>query len=233
MRYLIVVMALLFSVTINAQDNQNLVNNTSQSLASASTQQNSSYGSTLHVKNPRRRVEGTTYLYDNWNNMAIVHTSDNQRFAVRNVNLNLKLHTFEAKVGMDSIFTFNFNNIKKFVINDDVYKNYYWDDDNKVYQVIYETNDFQLLKGFKVILQEGSANPMLNRMTDKYIRKASYYLRKEDAIKPFRLTKKRILKLVNGDSETADKIENYARNNKLSFKRDNDVQKILEYSAKN
>lgn len=233
MKYLIVAFLLLFSMNMYAQENRNLVNNTSQSLSTASTSKNSSYGSTLHVMNPRRRIEGTSYLFDNWNNMAIVHTNDNQRFAVRDVNLNLKLHTFEARVGMDSIFTFNFNNIDKFIINDEVYKNYYWDNDNKVYQVIYETKDFQLLKGFKVVLQEGSANPMLNRMTDKYIRKSSYFIRRNDAIKPFRLTKKRILKLANGNSETAEKIENYAKNNKLSFKRDDDVQKILEYSAKN
>jgi len=233
MKYLIVLIVLLFSMNINAQENQNLINNTSKALAQAGNAGNSAYGSTLHVKNPRRRVEGTSYLFNDWNNRAVIHTNDNQRFAVRNVNLNLKLHTIEAKVGMDSIFTFNFNNIEKFIINDAVYKNYYWDDDNKVYQVIYEADDFQVLKGFKVVLQEGSANPMLNRMTDKYIRKASYYLRKGDAIKPFRLTKKRILKLVNGDSEVAHNIENYAKNNNLSFKRDDDVQKILEYSGKN
>ena len=48
-----------------------------------------------------------------------------------------------------------------------------------------------------------------------------------------KLKKSKILKLVGGDDAKADMLEEYAKRNDLSFKKENDVQKILDYSAKN
>lgn len=189
--------------------------------------------SSLTFYNPKRRTDGTFYLFDDWNNYCIIHTEDNQKFVLRNINLNIKRNTFESKVEGDSTFTFSFNNIDKFVINGRTYKNFYWDEDNNIYEVIYDSSDFQLLKGFKVKLIEGSANPMVNRSSDKYIRKEYYCIKKDDKIYPFKLKKNRILKLVNEDIEKANMVEVYAKNNNLSFKKEKDVIKILEYSTKN
>ena len=74
---------------------------------------------------------------------------------------------------------------------------------------------------------------MLNRSRDRMVRKSFYYLKNEKGIHPFKLKKNKILKLVNGDEKVADKIENYARQNRLSFKDERDVRKILDFSAKN
>jgi len=190
------------------------------------------FGSSVTFFNPKRQTDGTFYLFDKWDNYCIIQTEDNQKFLLRNINLNIKRHTFESKTESDSIFTFSFNNIDKFIINGIIYKNYYWEEDNKVYEVVYTNDDFQLLKGFKVKLIEGSANPMINRKNDKYIRKEYYCIRKDDMIKPFKLKKKHILKLVNGDVEKVNNIEAYAKNNNLSFKKESDVRNILEFSAK-
>ncbi|RLD26919.1 MAG: hypothetical protein DRI75_10720 [Bacteroidetes bacterium] len=191
------------------------------------------FGSSVTFFNPKRLTDGTFYLFDKWNNYCIIQTEDNQKFVLRNINLNLERHTFESKVEGDSIFTFSFNNIDKFIINGKTYKNYYWDEDSKVYEIIYDNNNFQILKGFRVELLEGSANPMVNRSRDKYIRKESYHLRSNDnKIKPFKLKRSRILKLINGDIEKVNKIDAYTRNNNLSFKREKDLHKILEYSLK-
>jgi len=131
------------------------------------------------------------------------------------------------------LFTFNFNNIEKFVVNNKVYKNFYWNDDNRVYEIIFDGDDFQILKGFTLNLVEGSANPMLGRKNDRYIRKEKYFVRQDDKIKPFKLKKKRVLKLVEGDQEKARLIMNFADQNDLSFKKEYDLKRILEYSAKN
>lgn len=191
------------------------------------------HGMAFYHTNPPREVDGTIHLFDTWNNDAIIHTNDNQRFLVKNVNLNIERNSFEAKVEGDSVFAFNFNNVKQTVINGKIYKNYFWEDDNRVYEVIHDDGTTQLLKGFKVNFVEGSANPMLNRSFDRYVKKEYYFIRKDDKIKKFKLSKKNVLKLVDGDNVKADEIVDYAKNNKLSFSSENDIKKILEYSAKN
>lgn len=198
-----------------------------------SANSNSSYGSAMRFVNPARPIEGNVHLFDGWNNTAVIHTTDNQQFLLKNINLNLKRNTFESKIDDNQIFTFNFNNIDRFVVNNKVYKNFYWNDDSKVYEMVYEGNDFQLLKGYNVTLVEGSANPMLGRKNDRYVKKPHFYLRQDGKIKTFKLKKKRVLKLTNGDEAKADMIIDYAKRNKLSFKKAYDVKKILEFSAKN
>ncbi|MCK5401569.1 MAG: hypothetical protein KAJ28_08030, partial [Flavobacteriaceae bacterium] len=190
------------------------------------------FGSAVTFYNPKRQTDGTFYLFDKWNNYTIIQTEDNQKFVLRNINLNLERHTFESKVEGDSIFTFNFNNIDRFIVNGRTYKNFYWNDDNKVYEIIFESNKFQILKGFKVELIEGSANPMVNRKNDKYIRREYYFLRKDDKIESFKFKKKRILKLLSNNDAETNKIETYAKQNNLSFKKESDVQRILDYSVK-
>jgi hypothetical protein len=176
-------------------------------------------GVAFYHTNPSREVDGKTHLFEEWENTAVIHTNDNQKFKVRNINLNLQRNSFESKFAKDSLFSFSFNNIKKIVINNRIYTNYYWDDDNKVYEVIFDNGEFQLLKGFKLVYIEGSANPMLNRARDKYIRREFIFLRLNEEIKPFKLKKNKVLKLMDAYQSNSDKIEAYAKNNRLSFKK--------------
>lgn len=233
MKNIFAIMTLFTVGILSAQNNQSTVNNFGETFRTAVGPAAGKYGASTLFFNPKRKIEGSVYLFDNWNNYAVIHTSDNQKFVLRNINLNLKRNTFESKVGQDSLFTFSFNNIDKFVVNSIVFKNYYWDDDNRVYQVIFEDDNFSILKAFSLKIVEGSANPMINRKTDRYIKKERYYVKKDDKILKFKLTKKRVLKLVEGNENKALEIQKYAKGNKLSFKKENDVQKILEYSGKN
>lgn len=178
-----------------------------------------------------RNTEGSYYLFDNWENNCTVITSDQQKLRVKNINLNLERHTFEARIKGDSLFTFNFNNIDKFVINGRTFKNFYWNDDNQVYEVIYESGDFQLLKGYRVLFVPASHDPMVKRPFDKYTRRETYFLRKENEISPFKLKKSKVLKLF--EKSMIDEVEAYAEQQSLSFKREEDIQKLFEYSARN
>jgi hypothetical protein len=193
------------------------------------------FGSAAMFFNPKRKmqIDGTFYLFNQWENDCVIYTEDNQKFVLNNINLNIERHMFESKIEGDSIFEFHFNNINKFIINDRIFKNYYWDEDNQVYEVIYDNNDFQILKGFRVMFVESSPNPKVNRKRDKYVRKEYYCLRKDNKIKTFKLKKSHVLKLVDGDIDKVNMIETYAKNNQLSFKNEKDVQIILDYSSKN
>jgi len=191
------------------------------------------FGHTMTFINPKRIIEGSVHLFKKWENLAIIITNDNQRYSIKNINLNIERNIFESRISGDSIFTFNFNNIDRFIVNNKVFKNFYYNDDNRVYEMIYESEEFTIMKGHTVQLIEGSANPMVNRKFDKNIQKSSYYIMKDDKIKPFKLKKQKILRLVDGDVERAQKIEEYVKENKLSYKKAYDVRKALEFTAKN
>ena len=77
-------------------------------------------------------------------------------------------------------FRLTFNNIKQIIINGKSYKNYFYNEDNRVYELIYSGKTFSILKGFDVKLVTGSGNPMVNRSNDKYVKKESYFIRSND-----------------------------------------------------
>ena len=211
--------------------NNSMENNSEQVLGNVASSTNA-YGSTSSIFiNPTKKAQGSVHLFKNWNNLAVIHTVDDQKFSLKNINLNIERNTFESKISEDSIFTFNFNNIDRFVINNRTFKNYYYDSSNRVFEVIYESGKLSLLKGYKIQLVKGSPNPMLNRSTDKNVQKQFYFIKEGSLIKPFRLKKKNILELMS--SEQAKAAEKYAKDNRLSFKDDADVNLILTQGFSN
>ena len=188
------------------------------------------YGSTFFY-NTRNVILGSVYLFDEWNNTAEIHTLADERFLVRNINLNINRNAFEAKLtGSDSLFSFNFNNIKHIVINDKIYKNYYYNDDNRVYEIIYETEKFSIMKGFSVKLVKGHYNPMVRISNDKYAKFSSYFIKLNNSIKPFKLRKKSVINLLSVDKNNISRLETYVNAKKLSYKKEKDVIQILDYA---
>jgi len=195
--------------------------------------QNTNFGTSFFYNQPNKVILGSAYLFDDWNNDGEIQTLSGERFLVRNINLNISRNAFEAKINNnDSIFSFNFNNIKQVIINGKSFKNYFYNEDNRVYELIYSGTDFTILKGFSVKLVTGSGNPMLNRSNDKYVKKESYFIRSEEnnIIEGFKLSKRSLNKLFENSSMDVSRILAYIDTNKLSYKNENDVIKILDFA---
>ena len=189
-----------------------------------------SFGSSMMFYNPKRYIEGTIHLFEDWNNTAVIHTLSDDKFLVKRVNLNLKRNSFEAKLNdSDSIFSFTFNNIKKIVIDNKIYKNFYYDDDNRVYEMLYDTDEYRFMKGFDVKLISGSANPMVNRPNDKYVRGEEFFLMLNGSINPIKLKKKSIYRYLKMNKLNTTKLDIFIESNSLSLKKINDIIKVLEY----
>jgi len=232
MKKIILLTATVMTVGLSyAQTNNNNVENNSSQILNASSSSRSYGTSSATFVNPAKKAQGSIHLFKSWNNLAVIHTTDQQKFSLKNINLNIERNTFESKISEDSIFTFNFNNIDRFVVSNRIFKNHYYDNSNRVFEVIYESGKVSLLKGYKIQLVKGSPNPMLNRSTDKNVQKYFYFIKEGSSIKSFRLKKSNILDLMSSDQAKA--AEKYAKSNRLSYKKDADINAILTHGFSN
>ena len=233
MRHLLLFISFLFSVSISFAQTNSVDVGGSQAMenyAQLASGNGASYGNSMMFYNPKRYIDGTVHLFESWNNTAVIHTISDDKFLVKRVNLNLKRNSFEAKMNdSDSIFSFTFNNIKKIVINNKTYKNFYYDDDNRVYEMLYDTDQYKFMKGFNVKLISGSANPMVNRPNDRYVRGEEFFIMINGSISDVKLKKKSIYRLLNIDKLSTSKLDMFIESNNLSLKKVNDIIKLLEY----
>ena len=193
----------------------------------------SDFGTSFFYNQPNKFIIGSAYLFDEWNNDAEIQTLTGERFLVKNINLNISRNAFEAKINdNDSIFSFTFNNIKQIIINGKSYKNYYYNEDNRVYELIYSGRNFTLLKGFDVKLVTGSGNPMVNRSNDKYVKKESYFLRSnsEKTIENFKMNKRSLNRLFEKSAIDLNRILAFIDSGNLSYKDEKDVISMLEFA---
>ena len=79
MKKILTLLCLLLSLSVYTQTNFNA------GLTMGGNDYN--YGSTFFY-NTRNVVIGSVYLFDEWNNKAEIHTLSDERFLVRNINLN-------------------------------------------------------------------------------------------------------------------------------------------------
>ena len=228
MRFFLII---LFSINLSLSQS-----NSQTDFRSALTGKSANFGSSFFYNQPNKVILGSTYLFDEWNNDGEIQTVTGERFLVRNINLNLSRNAFEAKVNdNDSIFSFNFNNIKQIVINGKSYKNYYFNEENRVYELIYSNEKFSILKGFSVKLVTGSGNPMVNRSNDKYVKKESYFIRdaEDKSIQKFKLNKRSLGKLFSNKDLDLERIERFSSSKRISFKDEEDVIQLLKFAFSN
>ena len=207
--------------------------NTQTDFRSALTGETTNFGTSFFYNQPSKVILGSAYLFDEWNNDGEIQTLTGERFLVRNINLNISRNAFEAKINdNDSIFSFNFNNIKQIIINGKYYKNYFFNEDNRVYELVYSGNSFSILKGFTVKLVTGSGNPMVNRSNDKYVKKESYFIRSNDkkTIESFKMNKRSLNKLFENNLKDVSRILAFIDSSNLSYKDENDVIMMLEFA---
>ena len=207
--------------------------NTQTDFRSALTGESTNFGTSFFYNQPSKVILGSAYLFDEWNNDGEIQTLTGERFLVRNINLNISRNAFEAKVNdNDSIFSFNFNNIKQIIINGKYYKNYFYNEDNRVYELVYSGKTFSILKGFTVKLVTGSGNPMVNRSNDKYVKKESYFIRSTDkkTIESFKMNKRSLNKLFENNLNDISRILAFIGSGNLSYKDEKDVIRMLEFA---
>ena len=190
---------------------------------------NGTYGTAMRFVNPPRTIDGSIYLFDTWKNYpVVVKSKDNKTFTLDNVNFNLRTNRLVTKISQDSIFVLNMKSIETVNIQGKVFKKVDTEIGSRVFEVIYESDKVSLLNFHSVKLVEGSVNPMLSRKTDKLVHKQEYYALNDKGITQFNLKKKSILNSFASNSAEKSSLSKYFLENKLSFKKINDVKVALK-----
>jgi len=189
---------------------------------------NGVYGTAMRFVNPPRTIDGSIYLFNNWKNYpVVVKSKDNKIFTLDNVNFNLRTNRLVTKISQDSIFVLNMKSIETVDIQGKLFKKVDTEIGSRIFEVIYESEKVSLLNFHSVKLVEGSVNPMLSRKTDKLVHKEVYYVLNDQGINELRLKKKSILNSFASNDNEKNSLLKYFLENKLSFKKIDDVKVVL------
>ncbi len=175
-------------------------------------------------------VKGSIYLFEDWDTSSVIEV-DSRKYLLKSVNYNILADQFQFKVSEDSIFVFDNTIIGQIKLNNRKFKQFYFglDEGDKFCEVLFEGENSSLIKRHGVKFDQAQPNPlMLKDITDKYVKTAKYYLIDNDTktITSVKLKKKSLAAIFKGKSSD---IESYVKNNKLSFKKENDLKKIFKY----
>ena len=205
-----------------AQESTNPINNTVQGLGFES------FDMTVGFVNAKRMTEGSAYYFENWNTESTIYIKDKGRVKIEKVNINLFDNTLEAIYDDNSVFTFNSDNLLKIVINAKVFRIFEINNEPKILEQFFK-GDFSIYRHYSVIYTEGSANPMLSRKTNKFIKKAKYYLYRDDKLTMVKMTKKSFAKLLHSEKVSPEAILNHIKENKLSINKEDDLIQVLNF----
>ena len=173
-------------------------------------------------------IKADIYFYPTYNNTAVIETTTNRKYTISNINLNVYTNRFDSKMPGDSVYVFDNKSIKSIKINNKRYVAYLDSESDKytMFQVIYESDKFSLLRKDKIISKEIRDPLNINPPKMSYVKVVNYFVKKEDGIENISLKKKSILEVLK---DKKSKVSNYAKKYKLSYKNENDLQKLFKY----
>lgn len=220
MRVKLLVITILCVGFLNAQGEKGMSNKTIFS---------KKYGMSKILKEDSK---GSPYLFDKWNNNTQI-TLQGENFTHNLFNYNIKLERFEAKISSDSIFIVSSSEIDEIKINNKEFKRLLDPDyqRNSFFEEIVSSKKATLFKKYVITVKEGNFNPMTQAMVSapKYMVSEEYFLQTDskEELDKVKLKKSDLLKQMN--SEEKKQIASYVKENKLKYKRLEDVIKIIKY----
>lgn len=174
------------------------------------------------------KVDFASYLFDNWNEEFVLIKKNGESRKLSSLNYNLVLKTLEFKISNDSVLQVDLQQLDYMVHLNKIYRIINTDPLSGIYFEVFKGKTLRLYKETKLFIDESEVNPLLQEKIkkEKYIRKFVYYLMKDNKYEKISLGKKDILKFLN---DKVDLVKVYVSNNNLSYKTDEDVNKILTY----
>ena len=182
------------------------------------------------VANPTKnnRIEGSVHVFETWDNNGVIKLGS-QNYSIKNINFNAFKNTIESKIDEESVYAFDLKTNDVVYINNREFRNCFDPKKgmNRIFEVIAGDKDFQLLKSYDIQVYMYQADPLMIRKKDgKYMTNKAYHINSNGNISEVKLKKKSLLKAF-GDKSKA--IEKFIKSNKLSYKKEDDLKKIIDH----
>jgi hypothetical protein len=161
------------------------------------------------------------HMFLDWKNQGVIHM-DGKVYRIRNINLNVSDNTIDSKV-KEKYFIYKARLIDSISINNRNFKRL----GRSFYEVLLEKKDNLFLKKF----YSRQLNSKSNRLGRTIVRtskilKFKYLIQSNDEFIKIELNKKSILGLFE---DKQDILLNYVKDEKLSYKKEEDLIKILNF----
>lgn len=178
------------------------------------------------------RYNGTVYLFNDWSHSAEM-VIKGQKYHIDKVNYNIQEDRFLAKVDSDSTLVFNFGIIDEIIIDDRSFVNLYSPKEKKynAFEIVFRNKNFSVLKSYSISVTEPKQAPGGGIAKPKLSKRSSYFYYQQGNFSSIKLNKKTILKLVPESNKS--KLIDYVKNNKLSYRKEIDLTKMLKFIFKN
>lgn len=172
---------------------------------------------------------GSVYLFPKWEGKYEVYMSGENGYSFPNLNYNVKSKLLESKIAKDSVYQFDVEKVSLIKHDRKKYRVCKIHETKELFQEIYVSKNILFLKGFNVVLGEGTINPL----TLEYIHQEGYHIKEKFYLKfndekfiELKLNKRSVLSQF---SDKAPQIKKYASASKLSFNSERDLFKIFLY----
>lgn len=177
-----------------------------------------------------RNIEGDYYLYDKWDNYARIYTNG-KSLKLNSFNYNLHRDLVETKIAADSVFSFKSSAIDSIVVNNRILKQVHTQDGegSNFAEILYEGNGYIFFKKFVTKLNKAEVNPITGNFDfpDKIEKESKYYLiTPKGQTENFDLKRRDLTKVLNVDRT---ELRNFAKEQDLSWREENDVIKIIKH----
>jgi hypothetical protein len=173
-------------------------------------------------------VGGSLYLFPNWIGPYSVYLKNGKSTQLLNLNYNLNTKNLEALISKDSVFQYDLAQIDYVVNSNKRYKIIQNSQLNGMFQEVFNGEKLKIFKEASLAVRKGGFDRLTQTKleVDKYEQVFSYHIFAEDKYEKDKICRKLILKHT---SDKADLIKKFVLQNKLNYKSDEDVNRILNY----
>lgn len=163
------------------------------------------------------------YMFPRWSNNGVIFM-DNKMYGLGNINFNISTNSVDSRITQDKLFMFQSASVDSISINNHLFKKV----GTMLYEVLYENQDKMLLKKYDITYEEAERGRMgVVSGSGKSHIETKYVLVKENNKKAsIELNKKSVLQTFEDER---DVLESYAKKEKLSFRKEADVIKMLDF----